>query len=174
MAQSKQDILKARAQALARPAQSAPVAAEFLEVVEFSLARERYALTSDLVCEVGPLKDLTPLPCVPPFVAGLINLRGRIVAVIDLKKFFDLPDPDPTQRHMLLVLGSAPMELAILADEVHGVRPVRRTDILPTLPTLRGLHSDFLQGITRDQVVILDGARILSDPRIVVREEVEP
>src|SRR5687768_2140813 len=91
MSDAKQ-ILRARAQALARPARHVPLAEASLEVLEFRLAQERYALETRYVREVYPLKDLTRLPCTPPFVLGIVNVRGRITPVIDIKKFFDLPD----------------------------------------------------------------------------------
>ena len=47
-------------------------------------------LSPDFVREVYPLKDYTPLPCTPPFVLGLVNVRGQIISVIDIKKFFDI------------------------------------------------------------------------------------
>ncbi len=84
------EILRARARVLARPPQSIPAAETSLEVVEFRLAQECYALETRFVNVVYPLKDLTPLPCTQPFVLGIVNVRGRITPVIDVKKFFDL------------------------------------------------------------------------------------
>jgi len=64
-------ILRARARALARPRERTPVAEASLELLEFRLAQECYALETRYVREVYPLKDLTPLPCTPPFVLEL-------------------------------------------------------------------------------------------------------
>src|SRR4029077_20843283 len=85
-------VLRTRARALARPPVQRPAAHTWLEVLEFRLAQESYAIETRYVREVYPLKDLTPLPCTPPFVLGIVNVRGRILPVIDLKKFFDLPE----------------------------------------------------------------------------------
>ncbi len=167
------EILKARAQALAREVANPDSADATLEIVEFMVAQERFAIESSHVREVVPLKELTPLPCVPPFVTGIINLRGQILSVIDIKKFFDLPDQGITDLHKVIILGDAHMELGILADNVSGVRTICLADIQPSLPTLTGIRSDYLHGITRDSVVILDVARIISDPRIIVCEEPE-
>src|SRR5438105_2245634 len=84
-------ILHARAQALARAPERASATEASLDVLEFRLGKERYAVESRYVREIIPLKTLTPLPCTPSFVAGIVNVRGRIVAVLDLKKFFGLP-----------------------------------------------------------------------------------
>jgi len=89
-------ILRDRAQVLARPPEQAAAADTLFELLEFRLAQERYAVETRYVREVYPLKDLTPLPCTPPFVLGVVNVRGHILPVLDLKKFFgpagDWPD----------------------------------------------------------------------------------
>jgi len=93
----KRAILKKRAQVLARAPKREDEAGECLEVVEFLLAYEQYGIESSYIREVYPLKDLTPLPCTPPFVLGIINVRGQILSVIDLKKIFDLPQKGLTE-----------------------------------------------------------------------------
>ena len=74
--EEKQKILRARAQALAREPEAEEAARRTLEVVEFLLAYETYGIESSYVREVYPLKAFTPLPCTPPFVLGIINIRG--------------------------------------------------------------------------------------------------
>src|SRR5665647_997435 len=85
-------ILIARAQVLARQPEKEEVAAGRIEIIEFLLAYERYGIESSYIGEVYPLKDLTPIPCTPPFVLGVMNVRGKIISVIDMRKFFELPD----------------------------------------------------------------------------------
>ena len=166
-------VLKSRARALAR--QPAPrVAAEsMLEVVEFGLAHERYALPTDAVSEVHPLDQLTSVPCTPAFVRGLVNVRGRIFPVIDLKKFFDLPEQGITDLHRILLVQTDEMEFGLLADTIAGVRKIALATIQPSLPTLTGIRAEYLKGVTADRLVILDPAAILADPRIIVHEEVD-
>ena len=84
-------ILKRRAEILARE-KAEKADEDSIEVVEFLLANEHYGIESHFIREVYPLKDYTPLPGVPSFVLGLVNVRGRILSVIDIKKFFDMPD----------------------------------------------------------------------------------
>ena len=90
-AEATKRVLEERALALAIEPARAEADDEWIEVVEFTLAHERYAVASEHVREVYPLEDFTPLPCTPHFVLGIINLRGEILSVIDIKKFFDLP-----------------------------------------------------------------------------------
>lgn len=164
-------LLKTRAQELAREPQAAEVAGDTLEAVEFELASEHYALPLAQVREVSLLKELTPVPCTPPFVLGIINLRGEIRTVIDLKKFFDLPDRGITELNKIIIIQQDDMQLGILADAICGVRRIHLHDMQPALATLTGIRVDYLRGVTGDRLVVLDAARILSDKRILVDEE---
>ena len=166
-------ILRARAQALARTPPHAPAAETLLEVLEFNLAQERYAVETRYVREVHPLKELTPLPCTPPFVLGIVNVRGRILPVLDLKKFFDLPEKGLTDLHRIILVRGNELELGLLADVIVGVRTIPADSLQPSLPTLTGVRSDYLKGVTAERLVVLDLARILADPKIIVDEEVE-
>lgn len=170
--EEKRKILKARAKALAQTPRDETVG-ESIEVVVFSLAHETYGIESPYVREVYPLKDLTPLPCTPPFVVGIINVRGQITSVIDLKKFFDLPEKGLTDLNKVIITRSDSMEFGILADAILGVRAIPLQDIQPSLPTLTGIRAEYLKGVTHERLVILDVEKILSDRKLVVHEEIE-
>ena len=165
-------ILAARARALARPPQTVARGSE-LEVLEFRLANERYALETRHVSEVFPLRDLTSVPCTPAFIRGIVSVRGRITSVIDLKRFFDLPQEGLTDLHRVILVRNDELELGLLADAISGVQLLALEALQPSLPTLNGIGSDYLKGVTADQMVVLDLDRILADPRIIVQEEVE-
>lgn len=167
-----QRILKARAQALAQEGAPTAAAGEYIEVVEFVLAQEHYAVESLHVRDVYPLEQLTPLPCTPPFVLGIVNLRGEILSVIDIKKFFDLPEKGLTDLNKVVVLESENMRFGILADAIVGVHRIAATDIQPPLPTLTGIRADYLRGVTAGRTVVLDADRLLADENIVVQEQV--
>jgi purine-binding chemotaxis protein CheW len=168
------DMLRLRARALARPSQDAQAAGPSLEVLEFRLARESYALETRHVQEVYPLKNLTPLPCTPAFVLGVVNVRGRITPVIDIKKFFDLPDKGLTDLHRIILVRGGGLELGLLADVIVGVRSLALDSLQACLPTLTGIRAEYLKGVTADRLVVLDVDRLLADPKIIVNEEVGP
>lgn len=165
------EVLKTRARELAQEPQAAEVEADWLEVLEFYLGGERYALPLAQVRVVSLLKELTPVPCTPPFVVGVINLRGEIRTVIDLKKFFDLPEMGITDLNKIIMIQNGEMELGILADSIRNVRLVRISDMQPALPTMTGISADYLRGVTSDRLIVLDALKILADKRIIVDEE---
>lgn len=167
----KKNILKARAIALARQPEDEKTYDEYIEVVEFLLANEKYGIESRCVREVYPLKELTPVPCTPPFVRGIINVRGKILSVIDIKKFFELPEKEMTDLNRVIIVHNDQMEFGILADAILGVRLIPLLEIQPTLPTLTGIRAEYLRGVTAERLVVLDVEKILSDKKIMVHEE---
>ena len=167
-------VLRERAQALARVDAAAVAAdADVLELLEFRLAAERYAVETRYVVEVHPLRELTPLPGTPAFVRGIVNLRGRILPVFDLKKFFDLPEQGLTDLHRIIVVRGHELELGLLADTVATVRTLPRAALQPSLPTLSEIGAEYLMGVSEERIIVLDLARILTDPKIVVNDEVD-
>ena len=171
--EEKKALLRQRAKALAREPEKETAALVYLEIVAFQLAYETYGVESAFVREVYPLKDFTPLPCTPPFVLGIINMRGQILSVIDLKKFFDLPEKGLTDLNKVIILHNDKMEVGILADVILGVQLIPLEDIQPSLPTLTGVREAYLKGVSTEQTVILDAEKLLSNQDIIVHEEVE-
>jgi purine-binding chemotaxis protein CheW len=164
-------ILKDRAALLAR-APETEQEQEWLEIVEFLLADERYAIESSCIGEVYPLKELTQLPCTPVFVLGIVNIRGKILSVLDLRRFFDLADKGLSDLNKVIVLRSDSMEFGILADLILAARRIPLNALQPSLPTLTAIRAEYLMGVTEDRLVVLDGRKLLADPGIVVHEEV--
>ncbi len=169
-AQESHTILRARAHVPAGTA-ACDRRAEFLEIIEFRLVSETYGFESAFVREAYPLKDFTPLPGVPPFVLGIANVRGQILSIIDLKKFFDLPEEGLGQLNKLIILRDEQMEFGILADEILGARSIALDAIQAAPPTISGIGAEYLRGVTAERVIILDGEKILNDERIIVHQQ---
>jgi len=169
----KKKVLRARAKILAREPEADNAGREQIEIVGFVLAYENYALESSFVREVYPLKHLAPLPGTPPFVAGIINVRGQIVSVIDLKKFFDLPEKGLTDHNKVIILRDGKTEFGILADALLNVGNLLLDDLQPSLPTLTGVRAQYLKGVTAARLVVLDAAKLLADPRINICQTTE-
>jgi purine-binding chemotaxis protein CheW len=166
-------LLRARAQALAREPSGAATPRDLLDVVEFRLASETYGVEVSYVREVSLLKTFTPLPCTPPFVLGIVNLRGQLLSVIDLKPLFALPARKLTDRQTVIVLGAAPMAVGLLADAVLGVQAIALESLQPSLPTLTGRRAAYLKGVTHERLALLDAPKLLADPTLRVLEGVE-
>lgn len=162
-------ILRDRAKVLARPAETA-AERDSLQVVEFLLANERYGIELSFILEIHNLKEFCPLPSTPSFVLGVIPVRGHILSVIDIRSFFELPAKGLTDLNKVLVLQHPRMEVGILADEVLSIRDVPLEDLQSVPTTLTGIRAEFIRGVTRDPLVVIDAEKLLLHKRIVVDE----
>ena len=164
-------ILRGRARAFAREAHQVGTAGESLDIIEFRLASETYGIASAFVREVSPLKDVTPLPGTPPFVLGIINVRGQIFSVVNLKKFFNLPERGLGELNQVIILRDNRMEFGILADAILGMYTIPLDAIQPSPSTVTGIGAAYLRGVTAERVIILDAAHILHDEQIIINQE---
>lgn len=161
-------ILRDRAQALARPLDPAPTATDVLDLLIFSLAGERYGIEAAYVLETIPLRELTPVPCTPAIVLGVMNHRGRILPVLDLRRLLELPGQGvpPGSRVVAVVAGG--MTFGILAEAVAGTAQVGTHDLAPPPASPTGNRQTLCKGVTGTMVAVLDLEALAQDPRIMV------
>jgi purine-binding chemotaxis protein CheW len=169
-AERRQQILHERARALAVDPQSALATGARIEVLEFIVAGERHAIETTWVHEVHALKALTPLPGTPAHLAGITTAHGRVLAVIDLKPLFGLQAGVSDRQHQLIVLRDREMEFGLLAERLLGVDWLALADLQPPPPTVDSAHAEVLRGVTPDRRVVLDGHKLLNQPRLVIDE----
>ncbi|HOI90261.1 MAG TPA: chemotaxis protein CheW [Candidatus Rifleibacterium sp.] len=164
-------ILRARAAVLAREPEQTRFKSDGFNTVVFALGGETYAFASEFVREVYPLKDYTVVPGLPAFILGIVNVRGQIVSVVDLRKFFGLPEKGLGELNKVIVLRNDRMEFGIMADLILGSRKIYDDELQSSLLTISGLRADFLRGVTTDSLIVLDADRILNDPGMLIHEE---
>ena len=165
-------ILKTRARALAQEPPKAALAETFLEIIEFCLASETYGIEAVFVREIHQLRDLMPLPGMPAFVLGIANVRGQILSVVDLKKFFNLPDKGLGEFNKLIIIRNERMEFGILSDAIIGTRSIPLDAIQAPPVTITGIGAEYLRGVTEERIVVLDAQKILDDENIIVNDVV--
>lgn len=150
------------------------IAEDQAQIVVFRVGAEEYGLDLNYITEVvRPLK-ITPLPRMPEFVEGVINLRGAIIPVVDLRKRFELSGikDNPRKMRMIITRGAASTGpgranglLGLVVDEVHEVLYISKSSIEPPPEAVRGENSEFITGVGKvgDRLVILiDISRVLS------------
>jgi purine-binding chemotaxis protein CheW len=164
-------LLRLRAEELAAPPVHAPDD-EQLEIIEFLLAGERYGVATALVREVCPLLELTPVPCTPGYVLGIIDVRGEFISVIDIKRFFDLAEQGLSDLNKVIVLAAGGMAFGILADAIVAVRSIARADLQAPLPTLTAVRGEYLLGVTGEHLALIDAEKLLDDRSLIVNEVV--
>lgn len=154
-------ILRARAERLARPAVPERAAGEMLPVLQFSLQADQYAFPLAAVDEVLGLPAITPLPCTPVFVAGITNVRGRFLAVVDLRRLLGLREQGTADFHHLVVVRHGPMQITVLADLIAGIRQIERAALQVPGPAVTSVPPGLLLGIAADGLRVLDAAGVL-------------
>lgn len=122
-----------------------------LEFIVFTLADEEYAVSINDVKEIIRKEMVTPVPNVPPFIAGILNLRGEIVVVVDLKKQFDLPVTS-SEHHddhsYLIVAHTDDTDFGLIADSLKEVLRVPKNAVQPPLHlTSTKIPPNYIKGI---------------------------
>ncbi|MFH1413251.1 MAG: chemotaxis protein CheW [Candidatus Omnitrophota bacterium] len=122
---------------------------EALQLVVFRLATEWYGIDIMKVKEVIKVELITYLPASPEHIAGIVNLRGSILSVTDMRKIFGLPLEQINDKSRLVVIELGALETGILVDEVIETMVVPLSKIDPVLTTIAQGNSDYIAGETK-------------------------
>src|ERR671937_491616 len=138
------------------------------QLVVFQLGAELYAVEIARVHEIIRLQAVTRVPRAPSFVEGVINLRGKVIPVVDLRRRFGLPNADHTRASRIVVVELGDQVVGIVVDGVSEVLRVNTATVEPPSPVVAGIDSEYLHGIAKlsDRLVIL-----LDLDRILGRDE---
>ncbi|MEP6689546.1 MAG: chemotaxis protein CheW [Gemmatimonadaceae bacterium] len=153
------EVLAARARELA----AIPPALErgdSIEVIEFLLAGERYALETGALIEVFRLADLTTLPGAESPVLGLTAWRGRLLRVLDLRAALNVPTTALNDLAYVLVLGTDRAAFGVLADTMLDVRVMDRTAVQEPAEGLAASRAA-LRGVTADALMVIDASHLV-------------
>lgn len=148
---------------------------ELITLVLLRLGADRYALPITSVREILRVGRLTPVSTAPAFVLGVINLRGVVMTVLDLRVFFGLePGPYGAEARIIVAEGGG-MVVGILVEQVEGIVDLPAAQVKPPLAPSKGLVEDYVVGIaaySEQLVVLIDLEKVLRNPRIIVDEVV--
>jgi len=118
----------------------------------FLLAQEEYAIQVLKVREIMGIQHITTVPQTPPDVKGVINLRGKVIPVTDLRLKFGLPEAEYSQRTCIIVVqlqGESEIQVGIIVDEVCEVLNLMQGDIQDTPDFGRGITTPYLLGMAK-------------------------
>ena len=159
-----QKRLQQRAQLYAAPNQRTELAPEEVRtVLTFELGHEHYGVDVMAVRGVRTINRITPVPAIPPFYLGVVNMRGQVLTVMDLRLFFGIPVADEARApDELVVVKGSTLEIGLLAHNVEGVLMIPAQDFRP-VDNMR-----YALGVTKERLVLLDVLRLLEDDQLVV------
>ena len=147
------------------------------QIVVFKLRNEEFGADITSVTEISRMLDITRLPQAPGFIEGLINLRGQVIAVIDLARQFGLRtqwEAAATARIIVVQVGT--ITVGLMVDEVPGVIRIGEEDVQPTPAILQSrIHKDYIRGVAKLKdrlIILLDLKRVLGGQELDRVEEV--
>lgn len=147
---------------------------EEFQMILFELGSTLYGINIENVSEIDKLEEITPLPKAPQYIEGIINLRGNVVPVIDLRKRFGLKSTERTKKSKIIVLILGKRLFGIIVDSVHEVVSLSSTDIEPSLPLASGLKAEFINSIGKYNdklIIILEIENIIKSAEAIKIEE---
>lgn len=147
--------------------QTVQAAAEVTQLVNFRLGSEEFGVDITSVREITRVANITRIPESSSFIHGVMNLRGQVIAVIDLAKRFGIPSREkPSQSARIVVAEIGKHTIGILVDEVSEVAKLSEEDIEPAPEVIQGKGKrDYIKGVGKlgeRLIVILDLEKVLA------------
>ena len=136
------------------------------QLVVFDLASEAYGVDIGAVREIIRMQDITKVPRTPEFVEGVINLRGKVIPVVDLRKRFMLPVAEQNDDNRIVVVDIGGQDIGVVVDAVTEVLRILSDSVEPPSSVITTTDSDYLMGICKLEsrmIILLDLERVLSD-----------
>lgn len=143
------------------------------QLVVFKLAGEIYGVNISLVNTIIRMQDITQIPNTNRFIEGVINLRGSIIPVINLRSRFNLPEADATKASRIVVVEAGGQLIGMTVDAVAETMRFSAHDIEPPSPVIASIDAEYLRGVGKsgDQLVILlDLDKVLVSSTLKVAE----
>ena len=135
------------------------------QLVVFQLGAELYGVVISRVHEIIRLQSVTRVPRAPAFVEGVINLRGKVIPVVDLRRRFGLPTAEHTRASRIVVVEIGDQVVGVVVDGVSEVLRVSGATVEPPSPVVAGIDSEYIHGIAKlpeRLVILLDLDRVLA------------
>ena len=136
------------------------------QLVVFDLASEGYGVDIGAVREIIRMQEITRVPQTPEFVEGVINLRGKVIPVIDLRKRFGLQVADQSKDNRIVVVDIGKQDIGVIVDAVTEVLRISADSVEPPTSVITSADSDYLLGIAKLEsrlIILLDLESVLSE-----------
>lgn len=137
-----------------------------LQLVTFEVANEEFAVDILAVQEINRMMELTRVPQSPPEVEGVINLRGKIIPVIDLRRKFAMPMSEKSEASRIIVVEVHKRVIGFIVDRVHEVLRISSDIVEPAPAMVCSIDSEFIAGVGKLEdrlIILLDIAKLFAD-----------
>ncbi|MCL0047158.1 chemotaxis protein CheW [Thermodesulfovibrionales bacterium] len=137
---------------------------EILQLVTFTLDKEEYAVDILKVQEINRMTEITRVPNSPPQMEGVINLRGKVIPVVNLRKRFGLTPKDNDEHSRIMIMDIQGITIGFVMDSVSEVLRVPSSIVEPTPPMATNISTEFIKGIAKMEerlIIILDMDKLI-------------
>lgn len=159
-------LLEARARRVEQSAQQNDKR-DLFEVLTVHVGDETYAISVKAIRAVYESVAVIELPGVPQHIAGIANIRGQLVTVMDLRHILDIAQSHTLETSAVITLAFEDMQAGLLVDEVSEVSSISMDD-LSTLPVATTNNTTYMKGSLSDGTILLDLTAMLHDKSLVV------
>lgn len=130
---------------------------EIIQLVTFTMGKEEYAVDILKVQEINRMTEIARVPNAPDYVEGVINLRGRVIPVVSLRKRFSLPEKDSDERSRIVIMDIQGITVGLIVDSVSEVLRIPANTIDPAPNIASNISTEFIRGIAKleDRLIIL-------------------
>ena len=142
----------------------------------FHLGKESYGIEIRHVTEIIVMQEITKVPDLPDFIIGVVNLRGSVISVMDMRKRFNLETRDYDDRTCIIVVDIKDIAIGLLVDTVNEVLIIPQEQVDPAPKTHSGIKSNYISGMGKveDQVkILLDIEKILHEKELEQVQQIE-
>ncbi|MEC0123858.1 chemotaxis protein CheW [Paenibacillus pabuli] len=150
---------------------------EELKVIVFKLGSEEYGIEVDKVQTIERMMPITRVPKTLSFVKGVINLRGVVIPVIDLRGRFSLPESEYTDQTRIVIVGVDDMQVGFIVDSANDVIDIKRNAIDTPPEVVGGVKARYLRGVAKLEdsrlLIMLNLNEVLNKSEIVQLESIE-
>ena len=150
--------------------------AKLLQLIVFRLGDEEFGAEIGEVREIIKTGTITPIPDSPDFIRGVTNVRGDIVATIDLKSRLSLPGTTPVPSKHIIITQQQESLFGLMVDEVAEVLRIPETEIKPPPEIVTRIHEDYVRGVVtvgNRLIILLDLAKVLSEEDLMTLTDVQ-
>ncbi|MED4602703.1 chemotaxis protein CheW [Paenibacillus validus] len=148
-----------------------------MKVIVFALAHEEYGVEVEKVKTIERMQPMTRVPKTPDFVKGVINLRGVVTPVIDLRGRFGFAESEYTENTRIIIVGVDDIEVGLIVDSANDVIDVDTDHIADPPEIVGGIKAKYLHGIAKIDdnrlLVLLNLKEVLNKSEIVQLENIE-
>ncbi len=149
---------------------------DVMKAIVFRLKNEEYGVEIEQVKSIERLENITRVPKTPPFVKGVINLRGVVTPIIDLSTRFNLPETEYTDETRVIIVNVGEIEVGLIVDAANDVIDIPMNNIEPPPEVVGGVKAEYLRGVAKIDkrlLILLNLNKVLSIEELHQLEQIE-